>query len=131
VSLDYIFFKTAHGPLPTRLSELQADPSYGLAEYRALAERVFPEANWESDGGAYVQRGENWVEVRHTEASMSLSLRGSGDLLALVDGLAAEVLDLGVITIDVQSSELLAPDVCENRPEYAEWYRTVVSGDAG
>lgn len=126
MSLDYAFVKFLE--LPTSIDELEWDPNVGLADYTELAEQLFPLVMWQGDGSGIATAGELSFELRPSEASLSLSARGPGDVLQYVQAVALDALQRGAVTIDVQTSELLAPDACEAQPEYASWYRSVIDG---
>lgn len=127
MSLDYALVAVVD--LPSSLSEVVEDPSFDESKYRALAVHLFPKAQWGADGTATVDCGDVFIEARTSAASLSLSLRGSGNLAAKIEEISFEALERGVITIDIQTSELLAPDLCESAPKYMAWYQSVVYGN--
>ena len=129
MSLDYAFVKCLE--LPSRLAEMKEDPAYQQAHYRALAEALFPSVEWQAGGTGIAHHAAASFELRPTDASLSMSARGDGDLLSHIVSAAMVALQHGVVTIDIQTSELLAPDLCEHKPEYAAWYRGVVYGQGG
>ena len=126
MSLDYILVKSRS--CPRSLAELEVDGSFGLEQYRALAERFFQRVEWQSDGTGSAQEAGVFVELYPSDASLSLACRGDGDLMAVVDAIAVAAYGFGVVTIDVQSSSLVAPDRPFAESAGVAWYKRVLSG---
>ncbi len=139
MSLDYILI---HGNLEaSSIGDLVEDDSLKLEAYKALAQQIFPAAEWESEtliagrGGkppCPVRRGHATcadvsVSLTAFDGSLHLSCRGGGDIFHLAVRVAREARNLGFVTLDVQTSEIINPESAESSPEYIDWYRRVVS----
>ncbi|WP_267086905.1 hypothetical protein [Xanthomonas sacchari] len=139
MSLDYILL---HGNLQaSSIDELVDDDSFRLEDYQAVAQQIFPTAEWEdermvADIGnrppsrvrpGHALRAEVAVELSAFDGSLHLSCRGGGDIYHLAIRVAREARDLGLVTLDVQTSEIVNSESAEADPEYIEWYRHVLS----
>lgn len=143
MSLDYILL---HGNLDaSSIEELVDDASLSLEDYQALAQQIFPGAEWESERlvagigdrpsfrvkSGHVARAEVAVELTAHDGSLHLSCRGIGDIHHLATRIAREARDLGLVVLDVQSSKIIDPESAESSPEYLAWYRHVLSEPRG
>lgn len=106
MSLDFILLKT-HGK-PLSMEEVEQDTSFKAADYRALAERLFGPATWNGESGIAMHDDMSF-ELLPSDVSLSVTARGSGDTVAYMDEVAVRAGLEGIVTIDVQGSELLLP----------------------
>ena len=125
MSLDFILVK-GHS-LPASLAELEPDEAFGAEQYRTIAESLFGNVYWESDGTGFVQQDDVSIELHPSDASLSLGCRGSGDIISLINRIAVSAHSMGLVIIDAQSSELIAPEAPLGNPTYVEWYHTVIA----
>lgn len=127
MSLDFILVKGRS--LPATLEELEPDQSFGDAEYRQLASRLFEDVRWESDGTGHARKDDVFVELHSSDASLSLWCRGKGDIMSLIYRIAVLAHGQGAVVVDVQDSTLVAPPFPAENPAYVQWYRSVI-GDS-
>jgi len=143
MSLDYILL---HGnSQATSIEELVEDDSFQLEDYQAAAQQIFPSAKWESERviasignkppsrvrSGHVCRADVSVELSAFDGSLHLACRGSGDIHHLVVRIAREARDLGLVTLDVQTSEIINPESFEASPAYLDWYHHVLTKPSG
>lgn len=129
MSLDYILVKGR--TVPQELNELEPDPAFNVDEYRALAVSLFRAVEWLSDGRGYAERSDISIELHPDDSGLSLWCRGSGDIASLINEIALAVHGQGVVVIDVQTSQLIAPENPLASPDYVAWYRAVTSDARG
>ena len=104
--LDFIVLKS-HGH-PLSMEEIDADATFKREDYRALADRFFDGIVWsELEGHAVFD--DMSFEVKASDVSLSVTARGPGDTVAYMDSLAVLGAQEGVVIVDVQGSEILAP----------------------
>jgi hypothetical protein len=123
VSLDFILVKPK--VMAISLSDLEPDESFGKADFRAAAEALFGVVDWQADGSGIVRGEDVSVELRASESSLHVSVRGRGDIVGLMRRVASDGLPRGLVVIDVQVSEILEPGEGED-PDYVNWYRSVI-----
>jgi hypothetical protein len=143
MSLDYILL---HGnSQATSIEELVEDNSFRLEDYQAVAQQIFPETEWEGERlmasignkppsrvrSGHVRRADVSIELSAFNGSLHLACRGGDDIHHLVVRIAREARDLGLVTLDVQTSEIIDPEFAEASPEYLEWYRHVLTNLSG
>jgi hypothetical protein len=143
MSLDYILL---HGnSQATSIEELVEDSSFKLEDYQAVAQQIFPKIEWENERpvagigskapprvrSGHVCRASVTIEVSIFDGSLHFACRGGGDIHHLVVRVAREARDLGLVTLDVQTSEIINPESFEASPEYLEWYHRVLSPPSG
>jgi hypothetical protein len=120
MSLDFVLLKPKH--LSTDIADFEADENFAAKEYRELAGKIFPGIILSETDSTIVEVEGVYVDTRASDVSLSLWCRGSGDIFGLMQRIAAQVSELGVIVVDVQTSELLEP----TEPSYLAWYRAVL-----
>ncbi|MET3373328.1 hypothetical protein ABIC89_002390 [Variovorax boronicumulans] len=106
MSLDFILIKS-HGH-PLSLEEIDMDPAFKEEDYRSVAERFFNGVAWSGNDGLVIMDDMSF-ELRPSDVSLSVTARGVGDAVAFMDNLAVLGAQQGVVIVDVQGSEILAP----------------------
>ena len=143
MSLDYILL---HGnSQATSIEELVEDGLFRLEDYQAVAQQIFPNAEWEGERvmasignkppsrvkSGHACRADVSVELSVFDGSLHLACRGAGHIPHLIVRIAREARDMGLVTLDVQTSEIIHPESSEASPEYYEWYRQVLASSSG
>ncbi|WP_233237918.1 hypothetical protein [Bordetella sp. LUAb4] len=106
MSLDFILIKSRAPALS--MDDVDVDDAFKQDNYRELAERLFGPVTW-TVGGAIAARGKMSFELSLNDVSLSVTARGPGDTVAFMDNIVTLALQEGIVTIDVQSSEVLLP----------------------
>ena len=106
MSLDFVRVRS-HGQ-PRVLSEIKEDAAFKRNDYTDLAERLFGPVPW-IGGTAIAVRDEMSFELTPHDSSLSVTARGPGDTVAFMDNISALAVNEGVVTIDVQGSEIMLP----------------------
>ena len=106
MSLDFILIKSPGHPLS--MEEIDMDTSFKQNEYRSLAERFFGPITW-SGMNAIAVVDDMTFELTPSDVSLSVTARGPGDTVAFMDKVAALAAQQGIVTVDVQGSEVLLP----------------------
>ena len=106
MSLDFILIKS-HGQ-PLSLEDIDMDLAFKEEDYRSLAERFFDGVVWRGKDGL-ANMDDMSFELRPSDVSLSVTARGAGDTVAFMDNLAVLGAQQGVVVVDVQGSEILAP----------------------
>jgi hypothetical protein len=106
MSLDFILIKS-HGH-PLSIEEIEMDAQFGIGDYKNLAERFFGPVVW-SAGTGIATHGDMSFELTPHDISLSVTVRGHEDKVAYIGNVAALAIKEGIVTIDVQVSELILP----------------------
>jgi hypothetical protein len=106
MSLDFILIKS-HGH-PLSMEDIDMDPTFKEDDYKVLAERLFSGIEWNGTDGLVVMDDMSF-ELRPSDESLSVTARGPGDTVAFMDNLAVLGAQQGIVIVDVQGSEILAP----------------------
>jgi hypothetical protein len=90
------------------MEEIDMDTSFKQNEYRGLAERLFGPITW-CGMNAIAVVDEMTFELTSNDVSLSITARGPGDTVAFMDKVAALAAQQGIVTVDVQGSEIFLP----------------------
>jgi hypothetical protein len=104
---------------------LEADPTIVATDFAALAQRLWPEAAWDSKTHALLLREAESLEITISDSAVHISWRGRGDVHCFMAPVAESAAACGFVLVDVQLSELYVPDGSAEAT-YAEWYERVV-----
>lgn len=126
MSLDYILVKYT---TPAKsLEELESDPNFSISDYCKLGETLFSNLSWASDNSSFVLLTDVSIEIHANNESLSLGLRGTGNISSIIEMIAARCKALSIAVIDVQTSELFNSGHTIDDTNYFEWYKGIILG---
>lgn len=104
MSLDFIFVKAKRPAL--RIADLEMDEAFLANDYRMFAEQLTPSLEWQADGRGLARLGETGLEFLPADSGLHLTLLGARDVARTMEQFVYRARNLGIVTIDVQSSEI-------------------------
>lgn len=106
MSLDFVLIKS-HGQ-PLELEDIDEDLGFKLGDYKQLADRLFSPVTWSGEMGI-ATRADMTFELTPSDVSLSVTARGTGDTVGFMGDVATVASKEGIVTVDVQGSEILQP----------------------
>jgi hypothetical protein len=106
LSLDFVLIKSYGHPLA--IEDIAEDATFKNDDYRRLAERLFGPVT-RTGGVAIAVRDEMSFELTPNDGSLSVTARGPGDTVAFMEDVAVRASKEGIVTVELQGSEILLP----------------------